>query len=227
MSARSSRPDGSRTSGRTTITVPGGRPRSTASITISASARSSSSWTRWIPPMPMSTTRTSSGAPPSCRCSATYTPKPSSRRRTLPTPATTTRTWSRIRAVDALAELEARVGRYDGDRYPVQRATALFHLGSLLIDRDGARAREALSESVALFERAGLVLEAAKARNALGVALREVGELKAAAGCFRDAAGVFADRRAHREEAAAVFNLGLVTRSAEALERARAAFERV
>jgi len=126
--------------------------------------------------------------------------------------------------VDAVAELEERVGRYDAERYPVQRATALFHLGSLLADGDAARAREALAESVVLFARAGLAIEAAKAQNALGAAHREAGADEAAADCFRDAARAFAGCGARREEAAALFNLGLVTGSRDALEHARALF---
>ena len=126
--------------------------------------------------------------------------------------------------MDDVAELEARVRRYRADRYPVQRATALFHLGSLLTDANAARAAAALHESIDLFLEAGLALEAAKARNALGAALREAREADSAATEFDAAARAFASLGAEREQAAALFNLGLVTRAPAPIERARDLF---
>jgi tetratricopeptide (TPR) repeat protein len=122
----------------------------------------------------------------------------------------------------AVAELEDRLQRYSAERYPVQRATALFHLGTLLSASDPGRARELLGESASLFADAGLASEEAKARNALGAALRALGEINAAAAAFRAAAAAFAG--GSRERAAALFNLGLVTRDAAPLEEARELF---
>src|SRR5919204_391345 len=140
MSARSSGPAGVRTSGRITTTVPAGRAASTVSTTTRASTGSNSSCTRWIPPMPTSTTRTP----------------------------------------------------------------------------------ELLAESASLFAAAGLTLEEAKARNALGAALRGLGALGAAAEAFRAAAAGFDP--GSRERGAALFNLGVVTREPEPLEEARELF---
>jgi tetratricopeptide (TPR) repeat protein len=128
----------------------------------------------------------------------------------------------------AILELERRLERYPPARYPVQRATALFHLGTLLTGNDPQRGLALLEESTALFERAGLALEAAKARNAVGVALRELGELYRAAAAFRACAAAFAAAGAEAEQGAALYNLGLVLRTggdraaAEPLERALA-----
>lgn len=125
-------------------------------------------------------------------------------------------------SMDVTAELEARLRRYPADRYPVQRATALFHLGTAVADADPPRARAVLTESVDLFTAAGLEVEAAKARNSLGAALRALGQVEAAAEAFRLAAAAFAP--GSPEAGAASFNLGLVLRDADALEQARRTF---
>src|SRR5215210_3171250 len=100
---------------------------------MSASVGSRSSCTRWIPPIPTSITRTPAGTGSASIRSATTTPKPSSPRRTFPTPATSTVTLLQDRKVsaprEAISELEAGLARYPVDRYPVQHATAQFHLG--------------------------------------------------------------------------------------------------
>ena len=125
------------------------------------------------------------------------------------------------RGVDAIGELEERLRRYPAERYPVQRATALFHLGTLLAAAEPERARAALEESVALFGEAGLEVERAKARNALGAALRELGDDRGAAVEFGAAAEALGD--APLERAAALFNLALVTPIAERMPRLREA----
>ena len=124
--------------------------------------------------------------------------------------------------MDAVAELEERVRRYGAERYPVQRATALFHLGTALAESNPARARGLLAESASLFAAAGLAVEEAKARNALGAALRALGAQDSAADAFRAAAAAF--EPGSRERGAALFNLGLVTRDPEPLEAARELF---
>jgi tetratricopeptide (TPR) repeat protein len=122
-------------------------------------------------------------------------------------------------------ELEQRLARYPAERYPVQHATAQFHLGVALTN---ARAPEAgmraLERAVVLFAEAGLRAERAKALNALGAALREVGDVEGAAGAFAEAADAFAEAQLPLEEGAARFNLGLVRRDPEALRRARGLF---
>ena len=125
-------------------------------------------------------------------------------------------------AMNVVAELEERLQRYPADRYPVQRATALFHLGVLLTAEKPARASDLLAECATLFEQAALTVEEGKARNALGAALRESGDLVAAATQFRRAADALGDDGI--EGAAALFNLALVTRDRSTLEQARQIF---
>lgn len=127
--------------------------------------------------------------------------------------------------MDAVRELEERIARHPPDRYPVQNATASFHLGSLLTDRgelDAAAA--ALARSVELFARAGLRAERAKALNALGAALRAAGHDAAAAVAFGEAAAELAALGLAAEEGAALHNLGLVTGDPERFRAARARF---
>jgi len=124
--------------------------------------------------------------------------------------------------MDAIAELESRVARYGADRYPVQRATALFHLGVLLTQTEATRARALLSESATLFEQSGLRLEAAKAHNALGASLRELDEPAAAAVEFASAAEAL--ESGTPDHGAALFNLGLVRRDPSLMARAQETF---
>lgn len=106
-----------------------------------------------------------------------------------------------------------RLGRYPPERYPVQHATTQFHLGSVLLHAgELAGAVQALSVAQAVFTRAGLRLEAAKATLMLGVAHRGAGRLDAAAQAFRSAGEVLAGLDAAAERGAAAYNLGLVLR---------------
>jgi len=130
---------------------------------------------------------------------------------------------------EAVVELERRLRMYPRDRYPVQHATASFHLGTLLLQRDdAAAARDAFEIAADLFDPAALPVEHAKATNLLGAALRAQGEAVAARTCFESAAAAFRRAGLELEEGAATFNLGLALRdsgdavgSAVALQRAR------
>lgn len=127
--------------------------------------------------------------------------------------------------------LQERLRRYPAERYPVQHATASFHLGCALIERD--RHTEAvrwLSTARRLF--ADLPLEEAKAANMLGVAERASGDLAAAGSAFEAAAEAFTESGHEVEGGAASFNLGLVCAqrgdheaALDALERAGRRFE--
>jgi tetratricopeptide (TPR) repeat protein len=124
--------------------------------------------------------------------------------------------------MDAIAELEERLARYPRERYPVQHATAQFHLGVLLMN--GGRADEAeraLRAAAELFDPGRLATEHAKALNALGAALRLLGRPHEAAEAFEQAATTLAGR----ERGAALHNLGLARRDTGALADAAAAFE--
>jgi tetratricopeptide (TPR) repeat protein len=128
----------------------------------------------------------------------------------------------RLTTASHSALLRERLERYPAARYPVQRATILFHLGVTLTDADEpAEAVPALRESCSLFDPHRLPVEHAKAQNALGAALRAVGALDDAAVAFERAAGVFAATGLQREEGAARFNLGLALRAAGRLDEAR------
>lgn len=131
----------------------------------------------------------------------------------------------------AIAELRGRLATYDPERFPIQHATARFHLGAALLDAgQPGEAADALRAAVRLFD--PLPVERAKALNLLGAAMRLRGDLAAAVDVFRSAAATFEDNDLPRERAAAVFNLGLVLaeqgRRAEAagcFEQARDHFE--
>ncbi|MPZ66919.1 MAG: tetratricopeptide repeat protein [Pseudonocardiaceae bacterium] len=114
---------------------------------------------------------------------------------------------------NALDEFEQRLARYPADRYPVQHATAQFHLGVLLTDADRLEeAAQALDVATALLPPDGLIAEHAKATNARGVVFRLAGHLDDAASAFERAAAAFATTELGREHGAALFNLGLVQR---------------
>lgn len=132
---------------------------------------------------------------------------------------------------DVIDELHARVARYVPQRYPVQHATAQFHLGQALLqaERPGD-AIAALRASLQWFPRA-LVVERAKVLNLAGAALRAQGERDAAVEAFTRAATVFAEQQLAAEHGAALFNLGLVQResgdpraAAETFAQARVRF---
>jgi tetratricopeptide (TPR) repeat protein len=113
---------------------------------------------------------------------------------------------------DVIAELEDRLARYPADRYPVQHATAQFHLGIALTNADRLdEAEAALSTAVRLFDPERLRVEQAKALNALGAVLRLSGRLGEAARALERAALQLGPGHA-LERGAALFNLGLVRR---------------
>jgi tetratricopeptide (TPR) repeat protein len=128
-------------------------------------------------------------------------------------------------STSVIDSLEERVRRYPAERYPVQHATAQFHLGVALANAGRtSEAEQALQAAVLYFDRAVLPLEHAKALNALGAALRGNGRLDEAASAFRQAAAVFASSGERRERGAAMFNLGLVERQRERPDDAAACF---
>lgn len=114
---------------------------------------------------------------------------------------------------DAVDELRARLDRYPADRYPVQHATARFHLGVALTG--AGRLEEAgreLTVACELFRPDQLPTEHAKAANALGAVQRMAGRYDDAARTFRSAAGLFGQAGLPLEQGAALYNLGLVER---------------
>jgi tetratricopeptide (TPR) repeat protein len=116
---------------------------------------------------------------------------------------------------DAIRELERRLDGYPPDRYPVQHATVLFHLGIALTKTERlGEAETALRNAVRLLDPGKLPVEHAKALVALGAVLRSVGDIDSAAKCFARAAELFSTEDAPLEEGAAWFNLGLVRLSA-------------
>jgi tetratricopeptide (TPR) repeat protein len=133
---------------------------------------------------------------------------------------------------DVVAELRGRLARYDPDRYPVQHATARFHLGAALLQSGaGGEAVEELATAVAGFRGCGMPAEHAKATMMLGVALRETGRLDEAAEVLLAAAELLGRTGLRSEGAAAQHNLGVVARdrgdlkvAAERFMRAVAAF---
>ena len=127
-----------------------------------------------------------------------------------------------------ITTLRERLARYPSDRFPVQHATAQFHLGVTLTNGGQLdEAERALMVAVQVFGE-GLPLEFAKSLNALGAVLRAQGRLDEAAQTFRRAGEGF-ERTGHAlEQGATLFNLGLVLNETgdpqealESLERAR------
>lgn len=127
-------------------------------------------------------------------------------------------------AIEALRE---RLSRHPPDRYPVQHATARFHLGVAFVNAGRLdEARDTLAVAVRLFHPERLPVEHGKAANALGAALRLAGRPVEAATAFEAAAAAF-DASGHAlEQGAAVFNLGLVEREAGEARRAVESFAR-
>ncbi|TQM11096.1 tetratricopeptide repeat protein [Pseudonocardia kunmingensis] len=112
-----------------------------------------------------------------------------------------------------LIELRARLARYPADRYPIQHATASFHLGFALTEAGRfIDAERALAVAAELFDPDRMPAEHAKALNARGAALRAAGLPDAAAGCFQRASAAFAALGQPLEHGAALFNLGLARR---------------
>lgn len=109
----------------------------------------------------------------------------------------------------AVAELRRQLERYAPDRYPMQHATAQFHLGVALLGQGQVEeATAALRIAARLFEPAPV--EHAKAVNMLGAALRGRGALDDAAEAFAAAAAAFDEQGLAQEHGAALYNLGLV-----------------
>lgn len=135
-------------------------------------------------------------------------------------------------AEDAIDGLEERVRRFPARRYPVQHATAQFHLGVVLAEAgDLARAEAALVMAAATFDPGALPAEHGKALNALGAVLRMAGRRSEAIQVLVRAGAAFHASGSVAEEGAARFNLGLVRReagdaagAAEDLAHARARF---
>lgn len=128
--------------------------------------------------------------------------------------------------VELLAELRSTVELYDMDRYPIQHATARFHLGATLLGAGRApEGADHLGRAAALFPADKMPVEHAKATNMLGIAQRDLGQLSQAGESFETAAGLFAANGHVVEEAAAQYNRGLVLRDAGHEDQAAAAFE--
>lgn len=128
----------------------------------------------------------------------------------------------------AISELRSRLLRYPEDRYPVQHATAQFHLAVALLNSNSRaeQAEVALRTACRLFDPERLPVEHAKATNMLGAALRLNGRLAEAVEAFARAAGVFAEAQHPLERAAALYNLGLVHRECDDPDAAAECFER-
>ncbi|HYY45088.1 MAG TPA: tetratricopeptide repeat protein [Actinomycetota bacterium] len=134
---------------------------------------------------------------------------------------------------DVVTVLEQRLARYPAERYPVQHATAQFHLGVALTEAGKlAEAEEALATAARLFE-PNLPVDHAKATNALGAVSRAAGRVEEATERFRLAAEDFARADLPLEEGIATHNLGLACKDAgdgeaalTALEKARRLFEK-
>lgn len=123
-------------------------------------------------------------------------------------------------------ELRARLDHYPAVSYPMQHATAQFHLGVLMTNagrlEEAARALETASS---LFNPQKLPEEHAKSQNALGAVFRLQGRPAEAAHTFEQAAALFEQSGAALERGAAVFNLGLVHRDLGDFEAAIRSFE--
>lgn len=121
-------------------------------------------------------------------------------------------------------ELRQRIARHPPDRFPIQHATACFHLGTVLTDSGHfEEAQEVLRRADGLFE-PHLPVERAKTQVALGAAQRAAGRGSDAADNFRRAAVVFDRHEQWLEAGAAWFNLGLVERERGAADAAVEAF---
>lgn len=125
-----------------------------------------------------------------------------------------------------IRELGSRVRRYPAERYPVQHATAQFHLGAALFQagrHDDAEA--ALAAAVTGLPPDQLPREHGVALNTLGALLRETGRPELATEVLLRAAAAFERAGAVLERGAASHNTGLARRDAGDLAGAREAFE--
>jgi tetratricopeptide (TPR) repeat protein len=129
-------------------------------------------------------------------------------------------------AEETLQALRDRIRHHAPDRYPVQHATARFHLGVTLLQAGQAiEATAELAEAVAVFRTSGMAVEHAKATLMLGIALRDTRRLDEAERAFTAAAQTFADHQQPSEHAAALHNLGMVLRDRGQLQEAVRRFE--
>lgn len=127
---------------------------------------------------------------------------------------------------ETIRQLESSVRRYPAERYPVQHATAQFHLGSALFEvgrYDDAEA--ALAVAAAGFPPGELPREHGVALNALGALLRETRRPALAVEVLARAVAAFEQAGAGPEQGAATHNLGLARRDAGDLPGACAAFQ--
>lgn len=107
--------------------------------------------------------------------------------------------------------MESRLARYPAARYPVQHATASYHLGTAYLQRGRLpQSIDLLSTAQDIFARLGLRLEQAKTLIMHGVALRESGHRDLARQAFEGAVHTFAELEQPAEQGAAAYNLGLV-----------------
>lgn len=109
----------------------------------------------------------------------------------------------------ARQELLTRLRQHPAEHYPVQHATARFHLGALLLNEGSAtEALDELGAAAELFQ-PRLPVEFAKTLNLIGAAARELGDHAAARTSFEQAASLLEEHDQHLEAAAASYNLGL------------------
>lgn len=114
---------------------------------------------------------------------------------------------------EAVEELVSRLARYPAQRYPVQHATAQFHLGVLMTNAGRLHeAAAALEVASAMFNPKHLPQEHAKALNALAAVRRLQGKPEEAVPLLKTAARLFEESTLHLEKGAALFNLGQVYR---------------
>lgn len=120
--------------------------------------------------------------------------------------------------------LEERLARYPLERYPVQHATAQFHLGVALTNSGRLTEAETALTAAALVFADRLPVEYAKTMNALGAVLRMQGRVAESVDAFRTAGSLFASAHQTPEEGAARYNLGLAQRDAGDLADAMTSF---
>jgi tetratricopeptide (TPR) repeat protein len=129
-------------------------------------------------------------------------------------------------SLQAIEALEERLRRYPAERYPIQHATACFHLGLALTTAGRLpEAAASLEQAAALFEQR-LLPEHAKSLNALGAVFRMQARHPEAANAFQRAADEFQLADLAREYGAAVYNLGLVQRDMGDVAAATETFRR-
>lgn len=122
-----------------------------------------------------------------------------------------------------VAELTERLRRHPPERYPVQHATASFHLAGVLADAGRLDEAEAAARTAGgLF--AQLPLERAKTNNLLGIILRLAGRPGDAAAAFEAAERGFEATGDQLERWAAAHNRGLVAADVGRQPAAIAAF---